>query len=411
MNTNAEESLNNNDLGFDSPLPETSAEQQLYLLQQDLTEARALLAEKEKRELDEDAETNRIAKILKVTLDSHATQKDQKISRRAFTFTQFDGRKIGNVVLSWLSQFDDYFSEESFSEKDKIKCATNHLTGKASLWWNVTRNSSSRPTTWNDFQEQFKLTFLPAQFHLQARRSWSSFSWIEGETVSQYTDRFWQKLLLLRMMEPVPEDTLQIKYEDGLQRGIQAKLHSLQPTSLFEAISYAHDAEKEINAITHMVQVNQPHPQPNNFNYQPSRFNNNNRYNPQSYNTPRTRNFTPQRNFNAPRNTPPTRTNFNPHRPPHVQATFNRNPPPQDTRTTAPPAPNHSRIICHNCHRPGHVIANCPRTRQRQQATAQIHHLEGDNDFQTDWVDDSTFQDMGNTDASGNPIPYTLFCV
>ena len=68
--------------------------------------------------------------------------------------------------------------------------------------------------------------------------------------MSQYTNRFWQKLLLLHMMEHVLEETLQIKYEDGLQRGIQAKIHSLQPTSLFEAISYTHDAEKKINAIT-----------------------------------------------------------------------------------------------------------------------------------------------------------------
>ena len=62
------------------------------------------------------------------------------------------------------------------------------------------------------------------------------------------------------MMEHVTEETLQIKYEDGLQRVIPDKLHSLQPTSLFEAISYAHDAEKEINAITCILQENQPRP-------------------------------------------------------------------------------------------------------------------------------------------------------
>ena len=62
-------------------------------------------------------------------------------------------------------------------------------------------------------------------------------------------------------MEDVPEDTLQSKYEDSIEGGIQAKLHSLKPSSLFEAISYAHDAEKEINAITRMIQVNQARPQ------------------------------------------------------------------------------------------------------------------------------------------------------
>ena len=136
------------------------------------------------------------------------------------------------------------------------------------------------------------------------------------------------------MMEDVPKETLQTKYKDTIHGGIQAKLNSLKPTSLFEAISYAHDAEKEINSITRMIQGNQPHPQPNHFNNRPPHFNNNNKYNANSYNTPRTRNFTPPRNFNAPRNTPLPRTNFNPNRPNHVQAPFNRNPPPQNTRTT-----------------------------------------------------------------------------
>ena len=40
-----------------------------------------------------------------------------------------------------------------------------------------------------------------------------------------------------------------------------------------------------------------------------------------------------------------------------------------------------------------------------QHPTAQIHHIEEDNDFQADWVDDSLSHDMGNTDASGNSIP------
>ena len=108
--------------------------------------------------------------------------------------------------------------KETFSEKDKIKCAANHLIGKASLWWNVTCNSSSRPNTWAEFQEQVKDSFLPPHFHLLARRAWSSFSWVEGESVTQYTDHFWQRLLLLRMKEDVPEETLQIKYEDGVYR-------------------------------------------------------------------------------------------------------------------------------------------------------------------------------------------------
>lgn len=191
--SNGDASPLNNNMETDSPLPQPTVEQQLFMLQQDMHALQQALADKQAREREDDIEDSRIAKILKVTLALQAKHKDQKISRRAFTFTRFDGRKIGNIVLAWLSQFDDYFSEESFSELDKIKCATNHLSGKASLWWNVTRNSSTRPATWTAFQELIKQTFLPAIFHLQARRAWSSFSWIEGKTVSSYTGLFLAK--------------------------------------------------------------------------------------------------------------------------------------------------------------------------------------------------------------------------
>ena len=66
----------------------------------------------------------------------------------------------------------------------------------------------------------FKKAFLPAQFHLDARRTWSKFMWQEGDDVHKYTEHFWQSLLNLRMIEEVPEDTLQRKYEDGLESGI-----------------------------------------------------------------------------------------------------------------------------------------------------------------------------------------------
>ena len=120
MNTNGESSHINN-TGSESPLHEATMEQQIYLLRQDLDEARNLLAAKEKRQLEEATEDERIAKILKVTLDSQANRKEKKIIHRAFTFSRFDGRKIGTMVLSWLNQFDDYFSGEAFSKIDKIK--------------------------------------------------------------------------------------------------------------------------------------------------------------------------------------------------------------------------------------------------------------------------------------------------
>jgi len=56
------------------------------------------------------------------------------------------------------------------------------------------------------------------------------------------------------MLEEVPDDTLQCKYEDGLEAGIQAKLSTLQPSTLYDAISIAFDSEKEFTSIAKQLQ-------------------------------------------------------------------------------------------------------------------------------------------------------------
>lgn len=85
MTHNGESSHVNNTEDY-SPLLAPSLEQQIYMLEQELQEARTLL----KHQNDEEIEDNRIAKILKVTLESQAQRKEEKISRRAFTFSHFE---------------------------------------------------------------------------------------------------------------------------------------------------------------------------------------------------------------------------------------------------------------------------------------------------------------------------------
>ena len=93
--------LNNMDADY-SPLPQPTMEQQLYLLQQDMHALQQVLASKQAREHEDDIEDSRITKILKVTLASQAKHKDQKISRRAFTFTRFDGRSGGSLCVNLI---------------------------------------------------------------------------------------------------------------------------------------------------------------------------------------------------------------------------------------------------------------------------------------------------------------------
>ena len=90
---------------------------------------------------------NHATSILKAIMEAQQHRKEQKISRKTFKFTTFDGHKDSKIILSWLSRSDDYFLGESFDEKEKIKCETNYLIDKASLWWNIMRKSTTQPTT------------------------------------------------------------------------------------------------------------------------------------------------------------------------------------------------------------------------------------------------------------------------
>ena len=67
-------------------------------------------------------------------LTAQGKKRGKEISSKAFKFHDFGGRKDSSTILAWLSQLDDYFSGEEFSEKDKVKCAVNHLTSSAALW-------------------------------------------------------------------------------------------------------------------------------------------------------------------------------------------------------------------------------------------------------------------------------------
>ena len=89
-------------------------------------------------------------------VESSSGHKKNKISRKAFSFKDYDGTKDARTILTWVSQLDDFFHDENFSHKDMVKCASNHLTGSTALWWNTTKQEGHRPRTWHAFQRAFK---------------------------------------------------------------------------------------------------------------------------------------------------------------------------------------------------------------------------------------------------------------
>lgn len=87
------------------------------------------------------------------------TNKPSKISTKAFTFSNFDGTKDAPTVFAWLNHLDEYFMDENYSEKEKIKCAGNHLIKGVAMWWHVNKLNGKKPKTWAHFQKLIKQNF------------------------------------------------------------------------------------------------------------------------------------------------------------------------------------------------------------------------------------------------------------
>lgn len=153
------------------------------------------------------------------------------------------------------------------------------------------------------------------------------------------------------MLEDVPEDTLQQKYEEKLQQGIQEKLHTLKSALLYDAISFAHDAEKEFQSISQLIRPSQQQaPQVPQLSWV-----RNNRNFGKQFSTLHTRYFNrtraptfPDKNVINVANTKPNDVNFKP-KPSHGSA-----------HTQNEGTHNKHHIICHGCNKPGHVQAHCP---------------------------------------------------
>ena len=180
---------------------------------------------------------------------SHHRQghKKNKISRKAFSFKDYDGTKDARIVLAWVSQLDDYFQDEDFSDKDMVKCASNHLTGSAALWWNATKREGHRPRTWHAFQRAFKRQFLPSHYKSKARRQWDLVRQNLGEDVQAYTDRFWNCLIQLQTIEHVSKKKLKRKFISSLLPHFGTEVDMFHPHSLAKAISLALHSEKKQN--------------------------------------------------------------------------------------------------------------------------------------------------------------------
>ncbi|WP_286596123.1 hypothetical protein, partial [Pseudomonas sp. 165] len=152
-------------------------QEQLHSLQQQIGEEREMQLDLE-RELSNRRhkrdDHDIVRRAINATIRVQSSRKDSKISRKAFTFQNYDGRKDAEVLLAWLSQLNDYFAGEKYTGKDKNKCAANHMVDSAALWWSVIKQGRDKPDSWKRFQRVVKKHFLPSQFKSKVRHQWDT---------------------------------------------------------------------------------------------------------------------------------------------------------------------------------------------------------------------------------------------
>jgi hypothetical protein len=157
-------------------------------------------------------------------------------------FPKFDGSN----PQEWLRMTKKYFDMVFVPEDAKFDYAQMYITGKADTWL---RNSGvlEENLSWNQFCDAL-LTRFSTNSSYDVVDEFNSIK--QGSsTVSEYTDRFEEKMADYRKENPEVKDHYYIKcYVNGLHEEIRHHLKSFEPKTLYQAVEHARNMEKSVNA-------------------------------------------------------------------------------------------------------------------------------------------------------------------
>jgi hypothetical protein len=145
-------------------------------------------------------------------------------------FPKFDGSN----PQEWLRMTKKYFDMVFVPEDAKFDYAQMYITGKADTWL---RNSGvlEENLTWNQFCDALLIRFSTNSSYDVV----DEFNSIKqgSNTVSDYTDRFEEKMADYRKENPEVKDTYYIKcYVNGLREEIRHHLKSFEPRTLYQVL-------------------------------------------------------------------------------------------------------------------------------------------------------------------------------
>ncbi|KAF5464932.1 hypothetical protein F2P56_014969 [Juglans regia] len=150
----------------------------------------------------------------------------------------FDGILNSLDAESWIERMEQIFKVLYFTDDQKVKYATYHLTNMANKWWKSTQAlvqlelGEAVPISWEHFKRIFLDHFFPRT--LQESRARQFMDLTQGSmTVAQYATTFMELSRFASYIIPDEEKKAE-KFERGLNRRIRERRQQqqqLQPAS------------------------------------------------------------------------------------------------------------------------------------------------------------------------------------
>ncbi len=137
-------------------------------------------------------------------------------------------------VMTFLQKWRDVHDLRKADESVKILEASLTLEGRAYKWW-MSLDSTTRPTTWEEFEKAFRKEFLPEN---EKERNWAAWDYckMEGLTLTQYVSKYRDIILKLDGLD----DFQKVRgFLRGLDKEYRTKVKTQNPQTLEAAIKSA----------------------------------------------------------------------------------------------------------------------------------------------------------------------------
>jgi hypothetical protein len=147
---------------------------------------------------------------------------------------------ISSDISNWIFTIDNlYLSNHQLSESFKIAYATGYLSGHARSWWQL--ESTNPPRTWVELKERMLKYFESPTKTRDAKDRLYSLTQEKADDFEKYKNTFQRLVVEARLTN---EGDKVFSFIRGLRPFTRGHVESMDPSSLFEAITLASKWER-----------------------------------------------------------------------------------------------------------------------------------------------------------------------